>query len=123
MRRAIWTRAPSLLVPIVVLALVSALSGAGDVAAVSDGELPVRSVTRAPAAGEVTPTVVALDAGAAALRPLVEKHLSDLIDLTGVQMGWRPAVPITVYVATDADVAVASAERIGAYAPYARVGI
>jgi hypothetical protein len=84
--------------------------------------LSVEPARAAPFSDGVPPTVETLDPGAEALRPIVEKHLRAVVDLTDEQMGWRPDFPITVYVATDVKAAVANAERVKGTVASAREG-
>ena len=102
------------------MAIVSLLLGTERAAAASSAIPSVRAGAQAAPAVVVMPTIVTLDRGAEALRPMVEQNLKEIIDLTGAQMGWRPDGPVTVYVVTDTATAVANAQRNGTYAVRAR---
>src|SRR3954453_8717134 len=81
-----------------IMAVTFLLLGVDRTAAAPEVRLPVRSGAQAAPPNVVMPTIETLDRGAETLRPLVDRNLREIIDLTGDQMGWRPDAPVTIFV-------------------------
>jgi hypothetical protein len=127
MPRITWTLVLRALMPLMLISVVTSPLGAERALALSSLTPPAPSGTFGESddtvqPATVMPTIAALDSGAEALRPAIAKHLAEIVDLTGEQMGWRPAAPITVFVATEPDTAASTARSLGLSEVSARRG-